>query len=227
MTIQHRLAPNVRSANVQDIPFLARMEIEASIPPFGVSMWERVLVGTGADPLTFAAAMYGESASLWGNVEDFIVLDLDGDPAACCAVFRPPVPGPNQGSFDLRRLPAVAARLGWDAETARTFETGYRKAWGDKTGFLEPQAEVIVETVAVAPAHRGKGLGNALMHAAFARGVALGAQSIGLMVIHGNEQARRLYDKHFDPYATFHTAYFNHEFLGVTKYWASLTQPVA
>lgn len=65
---------------------------------------------------------------------------------------------------------------------------------------------------------------SALMNAAFDRGRTLGAKSIGIMVIHGNDGAQALYEKHFEPYATFHPAYFQHEFPGVTKYRASLTQ---
>lgn len=97
----------------------------------------------------------------------------------------------------------------------RTFET----AWGDGDAILlKPQADLIIENFSVVPDHRGKGLGTNLIKAAFDRGRHLDAQSIGLMVIHGNDAAQALYEKHFEPYLTFHAAYFDHTIPGVTKY---------
>ena len=224
MNMQRPNVPRVRPATAKDIPFLAQMEFEASLPPFGRSLWDDLLKETGTDTLTFIRAMFREDASNWGGVSDFLILELDGQPAAACAVFKPQDTPPSVGSFNLERLDQVAWSLSWSRDTTDAFRAAYEKAWGDDTTFLKPQADLIIETVAVAPDHRGKGLGTALMHAAFDRGRALDAESIGIMVIHGNDTAQALYEKHFKPYATFHAAYFNDEFPGLTKYRASLRQ---
>ena len=224
MNMQQKINPSVRAATAQDIPFLARMDVEASLPPFGTSFWDELLESTGTDTLTFLEAMFREGASNWGCVSDFIVLEKDGAPVATCAVFKPdPVPA-NDGPLNLSKLDQVAWALSWSDQTKSTFKAAYEKVWSGETGFLKPQADVIIETVAVAPDHRGMGLGKALMRAAFARGRELGAKSIGIMVIHGNDGARALYEKHFEPFATFHSAYFDHEFPGLTKYRAPLTR---
>ena len=222
MNVQHPIAPEVRPATVQDIPFLARMDIEASSQPFGTPYWAELLAGTDTTPLKFVAAMLTENASNWGRIEDFLILEVDGLPAATCCVFRPDAATSSTGPLNLDRLAEIGWSLGWTAAQTGQVRAKYQEAFGDEAEFLQPQADLIVETVAVDPRYRGKGLGTALMEAAFARGRALGADSIGIMVIHGNDAAQALYEKHFDPYTTFYGAYFDHEFPGLTKYRASL-----
>ena len=114
--------------------------------------------------------------------------------------------------------------MSWPAETAAAFGTAYQGIWSGGADFLKPQAELIVESVAVAPEFRGRGLGDALMLAAFDRARARGGASLGIMVIHGNDAAKALYEKHFEPYATFHAAYFDHAFPGLTKFRATLAE---
>ncbi|WP_227271057.1 GNAT family N-acetyltransferase [Roseobacter weihaiensis] len=224
MSMQQKITPTVRAATAQDIPFLAKMDVEASKPPFGTSFWDELLEGTGTDTLTFLEAMFREAASNWGDVSDFIILESDGVPVATCAVFKPEPTPASEGPLNLGKLDQIAWALSWSDDTKNTFRAAYEKVWSGDTGFLKPQADLIIETVAVAPDHRGKGFGTALMQAAFTRGRDLGANSIGIMVIHGNDGAQALYEKHFEPFATFHGAYFDHEFPGLTKYRASLTQ---
>ena len=61
-------------------------------------------------------------------------------------------------------------------------------ATGDRVGELE--------SLAVAPAARGAGVGSALIEAAFAHFRALGVTEMTLSVMHGNEAAQRLYERH-------------------------------
>ena len=215
----------VRLGSHDDVEFLARMEHEASRPPFEESIWDGLLKPLDTNPLDFLQAVFEENGSNWGNPKDFIILEVGGTPVACCAVFRPregddPA---SKGPLNLDCLPAIANRLGWSDSTTQAFKAAYQKPWGSDTSFMKPQAEVIVETVAVGSEFRGLGLGHRLMQEAFNRGRQMGAQSIGIMVIKGNDAAQALYEQHFEPYATFHGAYFNHEFPGLTKYRAMLT----
>ena len=210
---------------LDDAPFIARMHYEASVPPFETSFWDQFVAPTGSDTVPFLEQMFRENASNYGNPEDFLVLEIDGEPAACCTVFRPAEEPPSEGPLNLDKLGTIAAALGWSDETEETFRIAYGKTFGGDTSFLKHQAEVIIETVAVVPAFRGHGLGHALMKAAFERGREMGAASIGIMVIDGNDAARRLYERYFEPYATFHGAYFDHTFPGLRKYRATLVQP--
>ena len=228
MNMQPKIDHVVRAATVADIPFLAKMDIEASLPPLGVTFWDHHLENTGTDALTFVEAMLREEASNWGNVSDFIVMESEGIPVATCAVFRPEtLPEAGEGPLNLTKLDQVADALSWSETTTNAFLDAYQIVWGGDGNYMAPQAELIIETVAVSPDHRGKGLGTALMHAAFARGRELEAESIGIGVIHGNDGAQALYEKHFEPYATYWPASFDHKFPGITKYRASLTEEMS
>ena len=223
MNMQPQHLTKVRAATRGDIPFLSQMDIEASSQPFGTPYWAELLDGTGTPPAAFVAAMLCEGASNWGNVDDFLILELDGVPAATCCVFLPSLTAVANGPLALGKLADIGWSLGWNAKQTERVRTKYLEAFANEAEFLKPQAEAIVETVAVAPEYRGKGLGTALMHAAFRRGRSLGATNIGIMVIHGNDTAQALYEKHFEPYTTFHAAYFDNDFPGLTKYRALLT----
>ena len=218
-------AIEIRQGALSDAPFLAYMDREASIPPFAASFWDELLKPTGTDTLAFLELMFRRHASNWGNAEDFLILELNGRPAACCSVFRPTdhgALGALEGPLRLDALGSIAAELGWSDRTSAAFKGAYRKDWQGDPGFMKPQAEVIVETVAVVPEFRGRGLGHALMKAAFAKGRELGADSIGIMVVNGNDAAERLYEKYFEPYVTYHSAYFDNQFPGLTKFRATL-----
>ncbi|WP_299775590.1 N-acetyltransferase [uncultured Tateyamaria sp.] len=124
-----------------------------------------------------------------------------------------------EAPFDLARLDLVASSLAWSKEKAEKFRKSFETAWGeDDANFLKPQADVVIESLSVAPDHRGKGFGTTLIEAAFDRGRHLDAQSIGIMVIHDNDAVQALYEKYFEPFITFHGAYFDHQIKGVTKY---------
>ncbi|MEM8795953.1 MAG: GNAT family N-acetyltransferase [Pseudomonadota bacterium] len=211
-----------RSGTKDDVLFLARMGYEASLPPFKESFWDDLIRPTGTETLAFLEELFRQDASNWGNSDDFIILELNGESSACCAVYRPLENPPSQGPLNLDKVPKIATTLGWSDTATNAFTAAYQKVWSGDRSFLTPQAEVIIETVAVVPSARGHGFGHRLMKAAFERGRTVGAKSIGIMAINGNDAAQSLYEKHFEPYATFHGAYFDHAFPGLTKYRASL-----
>ena len=171
MNMQPKIDVVVRAATDQDIPFLAKMDIEASLPPLGVTFWDHTTLRKLAPTaLTFVESMLREGASNWGSVSDFIILESEGEPVATCAVFRPKDSPHNEGPLNIERLDQVARALSWSETTKGAFFDAYQIVWGGDGSFMKPQADLIIETVAVAPEHRGKGLGTALMNSAFARG---------------------------------------------------------
>jgi ribosomal protein S18 acetylase RimI-like enzyme len=125
----------------------------------------------------------------------------------------------------LSRLDAMAEILGWSETTMEMFRDRYLELWGGDLHpfFLTPQADWIIETVAVLPEGRGRGLGKRLIRALLDEGRARHHEFAGIMVINGNDVARRTYESvGFKPYQTFHGDYFSEqfgiEFPGVTKF---------
>ena len=78
-----------RKATSADIPFLAQIEYEASLPPLDHCFWEDLLEDTGTSALEFIEAELRTDASNWGNVSDFIVLEEQGKPVAAAAGYVP------------------------------------------------------------------------------------------------------------------------------------------
>lgn len=207
----------VRAATAKDHQLLATLDLLASEEPLGRSFWLDLLEGIDTPIEEFLKAVFDANASTWGQTEDFLLIECRGQVAAGCAVFKPR-PDASIGPLNLDRLGEVSRQLGWSAKAKLRFETAYREVWTGDLEFLNPQADVIIETVAVLPEFRAHGLGHALMKAAKSKASAIGAESLGVMVIHGNNAARSLYDKHFERYTTYHPEYFNGQFPGITKY---------
>lgn len=185
-------AVTVRRATDADIPLLTQAEMMVSVMPDGQSMWDAAEIGEGHTAADIVAALFAIRAWHWANVEDFSILDVDGAPAALCAVFDASH-GEPRIAIDFDRVPELADRLGWSGATADHFARTYRALWGEDLTWLRPQAAAIIETVAVLPAYRGLRLGDRLMEVAKADARARGFGSLGVMVVVGNERAEQLY----------------------------------
>ena len=214
---------STRPATTADIPFLAKIEYEASLPPLNYCFWEDLLQDTGTPALPFIEAELKVEASNWGNVSDFLILEEQGQPVAAAAGYVP-----NSDDYcplRLSRLAAIADELHWSSTTAAAFRDSYLELWGGdlRPDFLTPQAPWIIENVAVLPEARGRGLGKALVQALLAEGRSQQHSRAGIMVINGNDAARHTYESvGFKPYQTFHADYFSSEagmeFPGITKF---------
>ncbi|WAL62224.1 GNAT family N-acetyltransferase [Thermocoleostomius sinensis] len=218
-----------RKATTADIPFLARIDYEVSLPPLNRCFWEDLLQGTGIRAMQFIEAVLRADASNWGGVTDFVVLEEQGNPVAAAAGYIPNLE--DYCPFRLSSLNKVAQELNWSEEITTTFRDRYLQLWGGdlRPFFLTPQAPWIIENVAVLPEARGRGLGKVLLKALLEEGRSQQHSHAGIMIINGNEVARRTYEAiGFKPYQTFHAAYFseqfNSDFPGVTKFGLRLTQ---
>lgn len=217
-----RRTVTVRRGERRDVHFLARVMELASTPPFERSMMDRYLERTSTSTVDFLAAVLEEGAFNWGTINEFIVLEVDGEAAAACSVYDPDPAAADHSILNLDLLPRIVDRFGWQAHQVDRFREMYAEDWNADDQSLRPQADAIIEAVAVLPGFRGLSLGTRLIEEAFAEARGRGHNSIGIMVIHGNDRAQRLYERHFEPYITYHAAFFGHAFPGVTKYRAVL-----
>ncbi|MGG6264476.1 GNAT family N-acetyltransferase [Leptolyngbya sp. AN03gr2] len=218
-----------RRGTIADIPFLARIQYEASLPPLNYCFWEEILKGTEISALEFIEAMLRTDASNWGNASDFLILEEDGKPVAAAAGYTPHLE--DYRPLKLAKLKAIAQDLNWSEKTTAEFRDRYETYWGHefRPDFLKAQAPWIIEYVAVVPEARGRGLGKVLLKALLEEGKAQQHSHAGIMVIHGNEVARRTYESiGFKPYLSFHADYFSKQydinFPGITKFCMALKE---
>jgi ribosomal protein S18 acetylase RimI-like enzyme len=214
---------STRPATIADIPFLAKINYEASLPPLNQCFWTEILQGTKTDALQFIEAMLGSEASNWGTVTDFLILEEQGKPVAAAAGYVPNLE--DYCPLRLSGLATLAQNLNWSDEIATAFCDRYEQFWGGdcRPFFLTPQVPWIIENVAVLPEARGRGFGKVLLRALLDRGRSQHYSHVGIMVINGNDIARHTYESiGFKPYQTFHAEYFiqqyNLEFPGVIKF---------
>lgn len=219
-----------RKATIADIPFLARIQYEASLPPLNQCFWEEILEGTKTDALQFIEAMLRASACNWGNVADYLVLEQQGKPVAAAAGYLPN--SEDYCPLCLSGLDEIAQNLNWSQEVATTFRDRYEQFWGSDCCpvFLAPQAPWIIENVAVLPEVRGRGLGKVLLKSLLEEGRSQQHSHAGIMVINGNDLAQRTYESiGFKPYLSFHAGYFSKQygmnFPGITKFCLNLSVP--
>jgi GNAT superfamily N-acetyltransferase len=225
MSNQVDVGLSTRRANRTDIPFLAQIEYEASLPPLNQCFWDDWLIETGTPALQFIEAKLRVDASHWGSVEDFLVLEEQGQPVAAAAGYQPH--SADYRPLNLSALDQLAQELGWSPTTQQQFRQRYEQFWHfdpDRV-CLRPQAPWIIESVAVLPKARGRGLGKALLKAMLDWGRSQHYSHAGIMIINGNEAARRTYESvGFKPYQTFYADYFADEFVGITKFRCCLNR---
>lgn len=208
----------IRPATAADIPFLAIIQYEATLPPLDYCFWDGVLADTGTATLQFIEAMLQAQASNWGNVADFLILEFQGNPVAAAAGYKP------QGDYrmlDLTKLAAIASILQWSATITAQFLDRYQQMFGPdpQPAYFAPSGDWIIEYVAVLPEARGKGLARILLEALLEKGRSHGCEFAGISIVNGNEMAAYLYEKlGFQRYQTFYADYFNGEFPGMTKF---------
>ncbi|MDJ0532353.1 MAG: GNAT family N-acetyltransferase [Xenococcaceae cyanobacterium MO_207.B15] len=219
--MQNKLS--TRKGTIADIPFLARIQYEASLPGMERCFWEDILVGTKTSALQFIESMLRAEASNWGNASDFLIVESQGKSVAAAAGYKP-----NSEDYRPLRLSAldkISKDLNWTQEIATTFRNRYLQFWSDdcRPAWLIPQAPWIIEYVAVLPEVRGQGIGKFLLRALLEEGRSQKYSHAGIAVINGNEAARHTYESiGFKPYQAFYAEYFakqlNLDFPGVTKF---------
>jgi len=224
--IHNDLPYTIRPATPADIPFLAGMQYEASLPPSNFSFWDYPLMGLGVESLHFIETVMTLNAGVWGGVEDFLILEDQNHPIAAAAGIAADADF-VRGTVRINQIDAIGAALGWSAETTATFRARYEPNWPDPQGnaLLLPQASWIIESVAVIPSERGKGLVKPLMTALLEEGVRRGHHDVGITVANGNDRAQKAYESlGFQMYLAFGPAFFGEPgFGGYTKYKRALS----
>lgn len=211
----------IRAATADDIPFLANNIHEACLQPLGHCMFDDLVDGLGVDGIGLLQGVLRAGASNWGLAEDAHILEEGGVPTASAFGY---VPDPEACMpFNLGRLPELAQELGWTPEQAQTFRARFEEMFPpeEAQSVMKPQADFIIEFVAVIPEARGRGLIKILLQSILAQARTAGHSSAGIMIINGNDRAAHAYEAlGFKPYC----AYFEEFFAGVTPGFPGLTR---
>jgi GNAT superfamily N-acetyltransferase len=216
----------IRPTTIGDIPFLAKIQYESTLPPLDYCFWDPVLDNTGTATLQFIEVMLQAQASHWGNVEDFLILELQGEPVAAAAGYQP---RQDYRMLDLSKINPIAATLHWSEATTLAFLDRYQQTFGNnpQPAYFSPSGDWIIEYVAVLSEARGKGLVKVLLEAVLAKGRSLGCTFAGISIVNGNEIAAHVYERlGFQRYQTFHADYFDGEFPGMTKFRQRLSSSI-
>ncbi len=207
-----------RRAIPTDIPFLAWCNREATSPAPEFCYWDPLLAQTKTSSQTFLEAVFQSNALAWGQVEQFFILEQAGQAIAGASAFT--MSETDYRPLRLERLGVIAERLGWDTTATLAFQEMYQQVWSDPLdSSLAPQASWIIESVAVIPKARGRGMTKKLFAALFTEGRKLGHSHVGISVTTGNEAAQRAYEAiGFQLYIRYGAEYFDHAFPGSSKY---------
>ena len=220
-----------RTATVADVPFLAHIVYEASLPPENHSFWDDILQGSSTGAEAFVAAMLKTQATHWSQIDDFMVVERNEQPVAAASIFA--AGEEDYRPIHLNRIDQVAQVLGWSAQVKTEFCERYLQFFGDdpKPLFFKPQAPWILEYVAVIAEARGQGIGKFLLRSLLDQARQRDQLHVGIMVINGNDRAHKAYESMgFKPYETLYADYFNNnfgiEFSGFTKFGQILAPAV-
>jgi ribosomal protein S18 acetylase RimI-like enzyme len=183
------VTPTIRRATPDDADFIAWTILAAQRGHRPRGWFDIALGWPEPECLAFVKRIATAQRRSWWHVSHFIIADVEGEPAAAlCAM-----PAAGTGANARSALAEAADKTGLDAtEVAGMFVRGGYTAncWvqgGD--------GDWLVEHVASLPAHRGRGLVQALLAQALMAGKAAGYKSASISFLIGNEAAEQCYAK--------------------------------
>lgn len=179
----------IRSARPDDADFIAKtiLSSQRGYRPRG---WFDLALGwPEAQCLDFIARVaVADTVSMW-HVSQFLIAEIDGKPAAAlCAL-----PAAGTGPAAWRAIEEVAAAIGLAAPELESIRRrgAYTRACWVQGG----EGDWMIEHVATDPAHRGRGLVQALIADALDKGRTAGFARATISFLIGNEAAGRSYSK--------------------------------
>ena len=181
--------PTIRRALPQDADFIAWTILAAQRGHRPRGWFDIVLNRPEAECLAFVRRIVLARTQSWWHVSQFWIAEADGMPAAAlCAM-----PAGGTGAAARAAIEEVAGDIGLDgSDLAAIFHRG---AYARSCWIQGGDGDWLIEHVASRPAHRGRGLMQALIGHALAAGTAAGYARASISFYIGNEAAERCYAK--------------------------------
>jgi GNAT superfamily N-acetyltransferase len=184
-----RSLPTIRPARAEDAGFIARNILPSQRGPKPRGWFDIALGWPEPQCVAFVERIAVAQQKSWWHVSNFIVAEVDGEPAASlCAL-----PAAGIGVAARAAIAEVAGQAGLnESELAAIFRRG---AYASKCWVQGGEGEWLLEHVATLPAHRGRGLVQGLIEHALDRGRAAGFKQASISFLIGNDLAERSYAK--------------------------------
>src|SRR3981189_1116181 len=181
--------PVIRCALPQDSGFIARNILAAQRGHLPRGWFDIALDRPEAECVAFVEQIATAQSQSWWHTSQFIIAEIEGKPAAALCTM------PAAGTIAAARaaIEEVADKTGLNgAELAVIFRRG---AYAAGCWVQGGDGDWLIEHVATLPAHRGRGLMQALIGHALATGKAAGFKRASISFLIGNEGAERCYAK--------------------------------
>ncbi len=180
----------IRPAVIDDAPFLAWVQQEASRSHLPFGFWDLAFPGPDEYRLRIVERICRAEATSFAHWSRFLIAEVNGEPAAALSAYDDAKMATGQ-HFYLALLEALTAE-GWNE--ARLGAMQQRLVPFLSCAPEQPDDAWIVEWVATRPAHRGKGLTKALLGAILDAGRTKGHTLFQIGVLIGNTPAQRAYE---------------------------------
>ena len=183
------MTPTIRRAGPDDAGFIARTILAAQRGHRPRGWFDIALGWPEPECLAFVARIATAQRQSWWHVSQFIVAEAEGEPAAAlCAM---PAIGTRAAARSAIEEAAARAELN-GPELAAIFRRG---AYTADCWVQGGDGDWLLEHVACLPAHRGRGLVQALIAHALAAGQAAGFRRASISFLIGNDAAERCWAK--------------------------------
>jgi ribosomal protein S18 acetylase RimI-like enzyme len=179
--------PTIRPARPEDADFIATNILSSQRGYLPRGWFDIALDCPEPECFAFVRRLAVASTRSWWHASRFLVAEVEGAPAAAlCAL-------PVGGNFAAAKaaIEEVAADIGLEAsELSAIWRRG---GYTDACWVQGDDGDWLIEHVACVPAHRGRGLVQALIAQALAAGKAAGHARASITFLIGNEAAERCY----------------------------------
>jgi ribosomal protein S18 acetylase RimI-like enzyme len=179
----------IRRAGPDDADFIAWTILMSQRGPRLRGWFDIALGWPEPECLAFVERVATAQRQSWWHVSQFIIAEVEGAPAAAlCAM-----PAAGTDTAARSAIEEAAGKTGLNtSELAAIFRRG---AYTANCWVQGGAGDWLVEHVASLPAHRGRGLVQALIGHALAAGKAAGFKRASISFLIGNEAAERCYAK--------------------------------
>jgi GNAT superfamily N-acetyltransferase len=184
-----RSLPTIRPARAEDARFIARNILASQRGPLSRGWFDIALGWPEPQCLAFVERIATTQQQSWWHVSQFIIAEVEGEAAASlCAL-----PASGTRAAVRAAIEVAVNEAGLDpSEAMAIFRRG---AYTANCWVQGGDGDWLIEHVASLPEYRGRGLVQALIDHALAKGRAAGFKHASISFLIGNEAAERCYAK--------------------------------